>query len=89
MICFLDFTVTTSARVVERTFPVALGPVVHTMGLVASAKLGKGSREASSRRHKGQQRNENYTRNISPFQATITGRQRVWLYESGYSVYTW
>lgn len=72
----------------EGTVPVALGPVVHTVGLVAVAELGKGPRETTGRRSKGQQRDENHTRDIGPFQAIVAGWQRVRLHESGYPVHT-
>lgn len=51
---FYVFTITTAtavARVVERTVPVAFGPVVDTVGLIATAELGKSSREATGGRH--------------------------------------
>jgi len=73
---------------VERTVPVTLGPVVHSLGLIATAKLRQGSRKATSGRHKGQQRDENHTRDIGTFQATVAGRKRVRLHESGYSIHT-
>lgn len=79
---------TVVARVVERTVSVALGPVVHTVGLVPAAEFGQGSREAASRRRENQQRDENNSRDIGPFQATLAGRQRVRLHESGYPVHT-
>lgn len=85
---FCNTAAATVTRVVERTVPVTLGTVVHSLGLIATAKLWKGPRKASGRRHEGQQRDENHTRDIGTFSATIAWRQRVRLYESGYSIYT-
>lgn len=84
---FLCNAAAVTARVVERTVSIALGPVVHTVGLVAAVELGQGSREVTSGRHEGQQRNENHTRDIGPFQTTVARRQRVRLHESGYTVH--
>jgi len=72
---------------VERIVPVTLGPVVHSLGFIATIKLREGSRKAASGRYKGQQRNENYTRDIGTFSATITRWQRVRLHESRYSIH--
>lgn len=80
-------TAAAAARVVERAISVALGPVVHTVGLVAAAELGQGAREVAGGRREGEQRNENHTRDTRPFQATVAGRQRVRLHESGHSVH--
>lgn len=48
---FVIPTAIVASRVVERTVPIALGPMVHTLGLITAAELGKGSRKIARGRH--------------------------------------